>query len=88
METLALLLKYHHVNKLDFNFYPNPNKGDFFIDTKTRSNIEIINLLGKTVYSKEINNSQIIHCNTLKKGSYFLRVSQGRFSETKKIIIK
>ena len=76
------------VNKLDFNFYPNPNKGDFFIDTKTRSKIEIINLLGKTVYSKEINNSQIIHCNTLKKGSYFLRVSQGKFSETKKIIIK
>jgi hypothetical protein len=55
--------------------YPNPNNGMFTIKMKENPNyssIEIFNLLGKKVYSQNINSSKIVLNLKLQSGMYFL----------------
>lgn len=80
-------------NNADFNVYPNPSNGSFnlkFNDFVTPSQIEIVDLLGKSVYF-EINktsnqNTYLINLHAVK-GIFFIKINLKNISLIKKIVI-
>ncbi|MFN5459681.1 MAG: T9SS type A sorting domain-containing protein, partial [Bacteroidota bacterium] len=66
----------------NYNIYPNPNNGQFFIESAisgVKSKIEIFDAQGKIVLTEEINSSNrnMIDASTLNNGIYLLRIIQG-----------
>jgi hypothetical protein len=66
-----------HINYGNLNMYPNPNNGKFYIDLPKEllgkeGNYQIIDLLGKTVYSNTIalNQKNILIDTKLSVGMY------------------
>jgi hypothetical protein len=75
--------------------YPNPSNGIFKIDFQDNipvdAEIEIHNLLGQTIYSDKINQSnknRIIDISEIESGIYFFSVISDSHKSTKKIILK
>ena len=79
----------------DFTIYPNPNKGSFVVALNSGIaediSIDVYDLRGRQVYGKIYNGSdrfnQAIDLD-VQSGIYLVKVSNGNFSETKKIIIE
>jgi hypothetical protein len=67
----------------NFNIYPNPTKEYLNIDFSSLESVSIFNILGKELI-KESNNR--INVSSLSKGVYFIKVSDGVNSTTKKFI--
>ena len=72
----------------EINFFPNPLKGNrLFIDTNQNLNIEIFNVLGKSVIIDKVNkNKKYLDLTDLNNGIYLVRLSKGNQSVTKKLI--
>ncbi|MFT6166387.1 MAG: hypothetical protein ACJAV5_000484 [Vicingaceae bacterium] len=73
--------------------YPNPSKGVFQIELPENTNInkveiEVIDLTGKLVRSqtKQDKNGLIVSIDSAPSGVYFVRIMNGEFSSTKKLI--
>lgn len=67
---------------INFNVYPNPSKGEFTLDLNLESgktaDVQIVNLLGKTVFIKEnLNSKTQINIATLENGTYILLLKEG-----------
>ena len=69
---------------LNFSIYPNPVKDYLNIDYSNSERISIYNILGKEVI--RIGNQNTVDVSTLSKGVYFIKVSDGVNSSTKKFI--
>ncbi len=69
-----------------FNIYPNPANAVLNINTsKTNYGIQIFNLLGQTVFSRNNNNGfQNLDVKSLESGLYFIQLKSEGFTETKK----
>ena len=65
------------------SFYPNPTKGELTFDRLVEK-IEIIDLAGKTVGVYE--NKKQLNIETLPSGAYYLRITTGDKTITKKVI--
>lgn len=65
------------------SFYPNPTKGELTFD-RLVERIEIIDLAGKTVGVYE--NKKQLNIETLPSGAYYLRITTGDKTITKKVI--
>ena len=75
-------------NVLFSTIYPNPNKGDFFIDDKNMNRIVISDYLGRMIFSKNIQANEMIHLSSLQKGIYFVRLfQQNQFIKTEKNVV-
>ncbi len=77
--------------KTDFvTIYPNP--ADQFVILTSKSNIKeikILNLIGKTVFSKEINSKQLrVDIQNYKKGIYFVEITAESGKQLLKLIVK
>ncbi|NND77845.1 MAG: T9SS type A sorting domain-containing protein, partial [Flavobacteriales bacterium] len=74
------------------SIYPNPNNGQFFLETDLKEyNIEIYDLNGKVIHSQSAINAQLypIDMNTVERGFYFLRVFDNvNFDQRVKVIIE
>lgn len=73
-----------------FTVYPNPNNGNFNIETSLNSGlVELYQISGKKVYETNINNN-IININNagLHPGVYFIRVTSGNIIKTHKVIVR
>ncbi|MBW8049426.1 MAG: T9SS type A sorting domain-containing protein [Cytophagales bacterium] len=76
------------------SIYPNPSSGVFFLRTDLKNanelNVSVLNILGGIVYSKEYkqaqNNIYKIDLSNNPKGIYFVRISNDKFSVTKKVV--
>ena len=68
---------------LNFLIYPNPTTDYINIDCSSFENVFIYNILGKEL-TKETSNR--INVSSLSKGVYFIKVSDGINSSTKKFI--
>lgn len=77
--------------------YPNPVTGNqFFIQLPTQQlgaiNVKLVNLLGQEVYSKALHGSEgavrIQPETQLQSGVYLLKITDGKQTATKKIIVK
>jgi len=80
-----------------FQIYPNPASDyttiNFLLPSSKTLNLKIINLLGETVYTSEIEilqgkNSIKLPLKNIKKGIYFCVLSSKESTETHKLIIK
>ncbi|MEZ4802454.1 MAG: endonuclease [Gelidibacter sp.] len=71
-----------------FKIYPNPAKNMLHIDLKNsaETKIEIYNVLGKRVFQKTIQNSDVILLDDLSSGVYIVRLTQDNNSISKKLI--
>tara|TARA_B100001059_G_scaffold211640_1_gene226136 strand:- start:136 stop:1143 length:1008 start_codon:yes stop_codon:yes gene_type:complete len=67
----------------NFNIYPNPTKEYLNIDCSSLESVSIYNILGKELIKDNINR---INVSSLSKGVYFIKVSDGINSSTKKFI--
>ena len=85
----------HKILSFDGNsieLYPNPNNGQFYIETSLLEyNVEIYDLNGKVVYSENNINAQLyaIELETVDRGFYFVRLfDEFGFDERMKVIIE
>jgi outer membrane protein assembly factor BamB len=79
-------------NTIDgFNVYPNPvNNGEINISTSSNGNksVQIFDVLGKQVYSKNILADEKIKTSNLGAGLYILKVEENGKTATRKLIIE
>lgn len=74
------------------NIYPNPSNDKIFVNigglNSELVNVDIIDLTGKKVLNKQINNNSFIDVSKILTGIYILRIynEQGEISKTKQII--
>lgn len=70
------------------SIYPNPLKDDYLnVKTKTSLNIEIYNVLGKSVLKGKVNSyKKTINVSSLTKGVYLVKLSSKNGSTTKKLV--
>ncbi|MGC6437461.1 MAG: FISUMP domain-containing protein [Flavobacteriaceae bacterium] len=67
----------------NFTIYPNPAKNYLNIDCSSIESVLVYNILGKELIK---NNSNRINVSSLPKGVYFIKVSDGMNTSTKKFI--
>ncbi|MBP6430039.1 MAG: T9SS type A sorting domain-containing protein, partial [Bacteroidales bacterium] len=95
-DAVSILVKNIGLNDIDkdlinFNVYPNPTSGEFTLDINTESaktvEMQIVNLLGKTVYVKsDINSKTKINVSSLENGAYILVLRDGSKIVGRKLI--
>ena len=68
--------------------YPNPAKDNLTIETNSNleQKIEIINLIGQTIYTSYINKKGIINTSTFAKGVYILKLSSDKETVVRKFV--
>ncbi len=79
------------VNKIDLseiNISPNPTKGMLNIKAAGEFNVEIINLLGKTLRKFKVENNISTDISELKSGIYFVKLSNADYTKVVKIMKK
>ena len=76
-----------------FAVFPNPSNGlfKFYLESKNNIEVSIFDMTGKLLFNKSINSSNAnvhdINLAMLAKGVYILKVNDGNFKKSKKIII-
>ena len=80
-------------NTTSFLMFPNPSSGNFNIELGRRvlrGTVEIINILGENIFSKNILNEDRmdINLNTISSGIYFVKVFDGHDNFCNKIFFK
>ncbi|MFC2121772.1 M14 family zinc carboxypeptidase [Bacteroidota bacterium] len=81
-------------NETDFRVFPNPNSGNFYIDflmpVSSKIDMEILNLEGKVMLSKEFapgSKKYSIDAKSCSKGIYLLRIKTNNSSSIKRIVL-
>ena len=77
------------LSKVEINIYPNPTKDKLTIETNfnTEQRLEIINLIGQTVYTNIINKKKAtINTSTFANGVYILKLSSDKETVVKKFV--
>jgi hypothetical protein len=82
-----------NVSNTSFNVYPNPTKGQVFIQQNsaaqnTLSKVEIYDLKGALLIQKDMTNEQTINVEKLAIGTYILLLIDSDFNKTTQKIIK
>ncbi len=70
--------KSHSLSNLSVS--PNPANDHIYIKGLTKGDVIIFNLTGKEVLRKDLDSSQSVDISTLKKGTYFIRCTDGSMS--------
>lgn len=76
--------------KLDeslFSVYPNPNAGEFYVESSTKIEMDVFNALGQLVLKKTVDEGiNKINLQDVSKGIYFIQFNQNNQTRTIKII--
>lgn len=87
-----LLLSTSDVNRTKKGnvIYPNPAKGEFFIDSDSKFKVELYDSKGKVLISKDVNGSskEAINVSGLSNGVYLVKVTIAGKTSTEKLIVK
>ena len=68
--------------------FPNPSNGELHVINAENSNIEIIDILGKVVYSALLNsNNEQLNLTSLSNGSYLARITNQQNVITRNIVL-
>ena len=70
------------------NVYPNPVKENLTVETNsnTEQRLEILNLIGQTIYTTYINKKATINTSVFAKGVYILKLSSDKETVVRKFI--
>ncbi|MCC6372426.1 MAG: T9SS type A sorting domain-containing protein, partial [Bacteroidia bacterium] len=81
-----------NIRQMQIQLFPNPNNGHFKIEYESAlkpSHLQVVNLLGEVVYSKEVEGTESSLNLSLAKGVYFLRIiGEGKNLGTAKFIVE
>lgn len=70
-----------------FGVYPNPNSGEFVIDTPVKMDVTIVNALGQVIVKIALEEGKNqVDLNTQAKGVYFVQFKNGSILKTVKIV--
>ena len=74
----------------DIICYPNPVTDNLYIKCSSSSKyfVELFDINGRIIFNKLYDCNTIIRTNDLKSGLYLLKISNDKFTSTKKIIKK
>lgn len=78
----------------DFSVYPNPSANGLFtielMNFSSETQIDVLNLLGESVYTSQFssNAKKIIDISSQAKGIYLVRITNGEYNKTQKIIFQ
>ena len=95
-DSLVTSLNDYPITSKKFNLYPNPTNDKVYIDfgdlSETAYLVEILNINGGVVFKKLIktiqnNNVEEINISQIPDGIYFIRISNGAYSQVKKLVI-
>ena len=77
------------INVLNVNMYPNPANGVVYFSTTANDalTVSVFDLLGKQVMDAQNVQSQL-NISSLNPGMYFVKMTQGSSSATKKLVVK
>ncbi len=72
----------------NISIYPNPTKEILTIETNlnTQQKLEIINLIGQTVYTNSINKKATVNTSAFAKGVYILKLSSDKETVVRKFV--
>ena len=72
----------------NIKIYPNPTKDNLTIETNsnTEQRLEIINLIGQTVYTIYINKKATINTSAFANGVYILKLSSDKETVVRKFV--
>ena len=72
----------------NISIYPNPTKDNLTIETNlnTEQRIEIVNLIGQTVYTTIINKKATINTSAFANGVYILKLSSDKETVVRKFV--
>ncbi|MFI5141624.1 MAG: PKD domain-containing protein [Bacteroidia bacterium] len=79
-----------YTGSTEVNIYPNPNNGNFVIETNLsdKQTVQILDVTGKLVLQQTINGKAIIDASSLDNGIYFVQLNTSEGLFTKKIIVQ
>ena len=82
---------YEPTSPIEFNLYPNPNTGDFYVEVNdliARGNLRIFNLLGKELMSQSVvNGKHRIQMLDLPAGIYIASISENGRAFHRRVVI-
>ncbi len=62
------------------SIYPNPNTGSFIIEVNEKTNIEIVDIFGHIILSKQLNQEKtVVDISDMSNGIYFLRTDKTNY---------
>ncbi|MNV03705.1 hypothetical protein D3C71_939850 [compost metagenome] len=77
------------LNKTEIQIVPNPNNGNFLVSGLTGANtLELFDLKGKLIQSKETNEEIISFETGQKSGIYVLRISNSKGNEVLRVVVE
>ena len=81
-------IKENEINNLNYNIYPNPTSSTLTIETNsnTKQNLEIVNLLGQTMYTYYIYSKATVDVSAFPKGIYILKLNTDKGIVVKKVV--
>ena len=95
METVATVepcASIEEKTEFDFEIYPNPNQGEFTLNTmKTNGeiSIEISDINGKLIYNKTRNGlDNKLQISNIERGVYFIKVSSNNDRVVKRFVVQ
>ncbi|MDA3868218.1 MAG: C25 family cysteine peptidase [Salinivirgaceae bacterium] len=81
------MLSMNNLSAKSIEIYPNPNKGVFLIKVDGTYTLDVMNAMGKVVYSTRITNKRRINLEGAASGVYFIRLHNEKAMEMKRLII-
>lgn len=70
-----------------YSIYPNPNSGQFFIETSEQVHLTVVNALGQTVLSGQLQEGKNqVDLDQMAKGIYFVQLKNGTTNKLVKIV--
>lgn len=72
---------------MDVRLYPNPTSGRFYLETDRDARVEVFSANGSLIESFDLNVG-LNEMNLRQKGVYFVRVSNGKASTVKRVVVR
>ena len=72
---------------MDVRLYPNPTSGRFYLETDRDARVEVFSANGSLIESQDLNTG-LNEMNLRQKGVYFVRVSNGKASTVKRVVVR
>lgn len=75
------------MDAMDVRLYPNPTSGRFYLETDRDARVEVFSANGSLIESFDLNVG-LNEMNLRQKGVYFVRVSNGKASTVKRVVVR